>query len=260
MTTTIIEEEAIAFDNLPKIWQDISTNSVKTGITDKQAYIEMAQLFAAKFHFGDVDLFNKTTEFGENKDSFIALFSKLADETLEYFGNDFLISSYPNFDEIQQELDSSNPEYKDKQNIVQIAKDLFNEFKYDFPALFYWVHLAPLSRSEVREIRPLRFSESDKQNARAWDANLHGQKVFPIQMKIQSISSKYGFVWEHGCGCNHGLSRVGKIDEQFTYNLKPEMKKTWMRDFVWTVWYEYAFSMFTPVTQYLTGKIVEFEQ
>ncbi|BAU08412.1 cobalamin synthesis protein P47K [Fischerella sp. NIES-3754] len=66
-------------------------------------------------------------------------------------------------------------------------------------------------------------------------------------------SSKHGFFQEHGCGCNHAMARVGATDTSFDYQIRPQMRTTWIRDFIWTVWYEYAFYKFVPVTRFLVG-------
>lgn len=74
-------------------------------------------------------------------------------------------------------------------------------------------------------------------------------------MKIQSISSQHGFLWEHGCGCNHGLARISPTQQAFAYELRPSMRTIWLRDFIWTMWYEYAFFQIVPVTRFLTGDL-----
>lgn len=256
----IAGEEAFTLEQLPEVWKTIASGSEEFKMEDREAYVKMAQLFLYKLSKGDLDLFNKRDDFQEHKEVFTKIFSKLAYETLEFYGEDFKIENYPNFDEVEASIHPEDPDKEDKIKVVQIARELFADFAYDLPASFYKVHLAPIARAQVCEIVPLRFSEDDKKNARAWDASLHGQKVFPMQLFIQSISSEKGFFWEHGCGCNHGLSRVGRTETSFKYRLRPEMRKTWVRDFLWTVWYEYAFFNFTPVTKFLTGEIVEFEK
>ena len=257
---TIVGENAVAVSELPIIWQRIAEKKSHEGLTEPDIYVQMAQLFLYKLRHGDLDIFNKRSDFWSQKEAFCSVLGTLAWEALEFFGQDFQKSKYPDFSDISNQLNHQDSEYPEKQRIVAIASELFKEFGYDFPASFYWCHLAPLNRGQVCEIVPLRFSEEDKINARAWDANLHGQKVFPIQMRVQSISSQKGFVWLHGCGCNHGLSRVGEQEESFTFEISPEMRRTWVRDFIWTVWYEYAYFDFVPVTRLMTGKLIEFDR
>ncbi|MEA5596847.1 hypothetical protein [Rivularia sp. UHCC 0363] len=244
-------EQAIAVNQLPQSWQDIYAANSNTKLSDPQAYVKMAQLFLHKMSNGDVDLFNESKS-EHLKPAFCEIFGSLAWEALEFYGEDFKVEKYPDFDLIKKEI-LSEEDCDERKKILEIGKALFEEFGYDLPASFYHVHLAPIYREEVSEIRPLRFSEPDKNNARAWDASLHGQKVFPIQLTVQSISSKHGFFQEHGCGCNHAMTRVGATDTAFDYQIRPEMRTTWIRDFIWTIWYEYAFFKFTPVTRFLIG-------
>ncbi|RAM52110.1 MAG: hypothetical protein C6Y22_07970 [Hapalosiphonaceae cyanobacterium JJU2] len=246
-------EQATPVNQLPQSWQDIYAGKSHTKLSDPEAYVKMAQLFLHKMSHGDVDLFNESADFLDCKPAFCEIFGKLAWKTLEFYGEDFDINKYPNFDLIEKELILEQEDYVERKKIIEIGRNLFDEFGYDLPASFYYVHLAPISRKKVSEVRPLRFSEEDRKNARAWDASLHGQKVFPIQLMVQSISSKHGFFQEHGCGCNHAMARVGATDTSFDYQIRPQMRTTWIRDFIWTVWYEYAFYKFVPVTRFLVG-------
>jgi hypothetical protein len=254
----IADEPAVPVNALPRLWQEIAEGSNEFAMSDRAAYVKMAQLFQYKLSQGDVDLFNRRTDLISCKEAWKTIFGTLARETLEFYAEDFRRANYPDFARIRERVAKGSQDVESKLKVVDIAEELFQEFRHDMPASFYYVHLAPINREEVCEIVPLRFSEEDKANARGWDAALHGQKVFPIQLIIQSISSRRGFFWEHGCGCNHGLSRVGKAETPFTYQLRPEMRKTWIRDYIWTCWYEYAYFPFTPVTKFLTGEIVEF--
>ncbi|WP_414584914.1 hypothetical protein [Scytonema sp. PCC 10023] len=245
-------EQAKPVSHLPQSWQNIYAGKSNTKLSDPQAYVKMAQLFLQKMSHGDVDLFNESEKFQHRKPAFCEILGNLGWETLEFYGEDFQVNKYPNFDLIEKEV-SLEQDDAERKKIIEIGKALFEEFGYDLPASFYHVHLAPIYREEVSEVRPLRFSEEDRKNARAWDASLHGQKVFPIQLMVQSISSKHGFFQEHGCGCNHAMARVGATDTSFDYQIRPKMRTTWIRDFIWTVWYEYAFYKFVPVTRFLVG-------
>jgi hypothetical protein len=251
LSVVIEGEKATPVNQLPQSWQDIYTGKSNAKLSNAEDYVMMAQLFLHKMSRGDVDLFNESEHLHHLKPAFCEIFGSLAWEALDFYGKDFDVDRYPNFNQIEQELSPEDREYNGRKQVVQIGKALFEEFGYDLPASFYYVHLAPIYREEVTEVRPLRFSEQDKNHARAWDASLHGQKVFPIQLMVQSISSKHGFFHEHGCGCNDHLTRLGSTETSFDYQIRPEMRKTWIRDFIWTVWYEYAFFKFTPVTRFL---------
>jgi hypothetical protein len=247
----ICGEKMIPFADLPAVWQKIARNEVNHGLTMRNSYVNMVRLFMHKLSKGNLDLFDKRAfESG----SMVETLGVLGKETLEFFGEDFLKESYPDFSELHRTYCGS-----ERGPLVHLVLDLFTEFGYDFPASFYRVHLAPLFREELLELRPLRLTEADKANARAWDACLHGQKVFPIQMRIQSISSKHGFIWQHGCGCNHGLARLVKADEPFEYKLEGDKRAMWLLDYIWTVLYEYAYFDITPVTNYITGSLIQFD-
>ncbi|MFO5438761.1 MAG: hypothetical protein ACLBM4_08860, partial [Dolichospermum sp.] len=91
----------------------------------------------------------------------------------------------------------------------------------------------------------------DIEHKRAWDAILHAGKVFAMQMKVQSIASKYGFTYQHGCGCNSHLSSIDQSSGTFEYELSWEKRQRWIRSFIWTAWYEYAIFPIVPNTSYL---------
>ena len=72
-----------------------------------------------------------------------------------------------------------------------------------------------------------------------------------MQMKVQSIASKYGFTYQHGCGCNSHLSSIDESSGAFEYELSLEKRQRWIRSFIWTTWYEYAIFPIVPNTSYL---------
>ncbi|UKO99513.1 hypothetical protein [Nostoc sp. UHCC 0870] len=247
----IAGENAVAVTQLPPIWQDIAKGAVNTGLCNPQVYVEMAQLFLYKLEQGNVDLFNERPELAHLKPSFCQLFGQLGRETLEFYGYDFLTQNYPNFGEILRNLELKGSDYADEIKVARIGLELFDEFGYELPASFYHVHLAPIYRDHVFEERALRFDKRDIEHKRSWDAILHACKVFAVQMKVQSIASKYGFTYQHGCGCNSHLSAIDLSEGAFEYELSPEKRDRWIRSFIWTAWYEYAFFPIVPNTSYL---------
>jgi hypothetical protein len=247
----IAGENAVAVTQLPPIWQDIAKEVAPTGLCNPHVYVEMAQLFLYKLAQGDVDLFNERPELVHLKPSFCQLFGQLAQETLEFYGHDFMTHNYPNFAAILQDLQSKGSDYADEIKVARIGLELFDEFGYELPASFYHVHLAPIYRDYVFEERALRFDKRDIAHKRSWDAILHACKVFAMQMKVQSIASKYGFTYQHGCGCNSHLSAIDVSCGVFEYELSPEKRDRWIRSFIWTAWYEYAFFPIVPNTSYL---------
>lgn len=252
-------EPASGLRILPQIWQDIASGEVPCASPDRDVLVQIMQLMHHKLTTGDVDLF-KDIDDANRRAAFITVMEPEVVAMLEYFGRDWDPERYPNFDSIEKQLDEKDSEYQERLGVLRIGRKLFEYFGYHLPASFYWVYLAPIERAGVCEIVPLRFSEQDKKNARAWDAWLHAGKVFPFLHTIQSISSEEaGMVWLHGCGCNHGLSRLGQTDAVFHYRMDEEARLMWIRDAIWTAMYEYVFFLFTPVTRLMTGDLVEFE-
>lgn len=247
----IAGENAVHVSQLPIVWQDIARGVASVGLSDPQNYVEMAQLFQYKLERGDVDLFSDRSELAHLKSSFSELFGQLAQETLDFYGHDFKIQSYPNFEQVLRDVDSKGAEYANEVKVAHIGIDLFQEFGYELPASFYHVHLAPIYRDHVFEERALRFDPRDIEHKRPWDAALHAGKVFAIQMKVQSIASKYGFTYQHGCGCNSHLSSIDASRGAFEYEIHPQKRQRWIRSFIWTAWYEYAFFPIVPNTSYL---------
>ncbi len=247
----INQENAVSLSQLPKIWQDIAEGTANVRFSSRKIYVEMAQLFQYKLEQGDVDLFNERPELNHLKSSFCQVFKLLAQETLEFYGHDFEVQNYPDFQKVLAQAELKGSQYLNEVKIAQIGIELFQEFGYELPASFYHVHLAPIYRDHVFEERALRFDLRDIEHKRSWDAILHAGKVFAIQMKIQSIASRYGFTYQHGCGCNSHLSSIDEAKGEFEYDLEPEKRQRWLHSFIWTAWYEYAFFALVPNTSYL---------
>jgi hypothetical protein len=245
---------------LPSIWQQIAADAAPCASPDKDVLVQMMMLMHHKLTTGDVDLFQDIDN-PDGKAAFALIMKPQVKQMLEYFGFDWDPSRYPDFDSIESRLNQDDDEYSERVGVLKIGRALFAHFGYYLPASFYWVYLAPIERAGVCDIVPLRFSEQDKQNARAWDAWLHAGKVFPFLHTIQSISTEEaGMLWMHGCGCNHGLSRLGNGHEPFHYRMDDEQWLMWVRDAIWTAMYEYVFFLFTPVTKLMTGELVEFDK
>jgi hypothetical protein len=247
LPTTIGAELAVARTELPFAWQLMATGDLPVGMTDAGAYIEMAQLFQYKLAMGDVDLFQERPEMARFKSMFGEMFGILAKETLEFYAEDFQIQNYPDFAGLLRKTANQPEAHK----VAQIGQSLFEIFGYDLPASFYEVHLAPLDRDHIFEERALRFDPRDIDHKRAWDSALHACKVFAIQMTVQSIASQHGFTYQHGCGCNSHISDISLSDGKFSYAMTPDKRSRWIRSFVWTMWYEYAFFEIVPNTAYL---------
>ncbi len=244
-------ENAVPVAQLPQVWQAIAKGEAGVGLADPQRSVEMAQLFQYKLEHGDLDLFHERPQLAHLKPAFCELFGQLARETLEFYGHDFKLESYPDFEALVRSLEARGEAYVNELKVARIGRDLFEEFGYELPASFYQVHLAPIYRDHVFEERALRFDPRDQEHKRAWDATLHAGKVFAVQMKIQSLASQYGFTYQHGCGCDSHLSSIDQAQGTFDYDLNTPKRQRWLRSFIWTMWYEYAFFHVVPNTRYL---------
>ena len=255
----IAGENATPVSSLPEIWQAIARGESNTRLSEPDIMVKMAQLFHYKLTHADVDLFNERDDLTHLKQCYGELLAQLADETLDFYGHDFGVKRYPDFDTVFRELedlDGSSPEMEtqisERFDVARICVDLFSEFGYDVPASFYRVHLAPLYRDHIFEERALRFDPRDQNHKRPWDAVLHAGKVFAVQAKIQSIASQYGLSYQHGCGCDSHVSAIDKSVGAFDYNFDTPKRNRWLRSYIWTMWYEFAFFGLIPNTAYLT--------
>ena len=270
----IAGENATPIGELPESWQAIAQGESNTRLSAPNVIVAMAQLFHYKLTHCDVDLFHERPELSHLQGCTSDLLGQLATETLEFYGNDFRVRRYPDFDTVFRELERRELEEKESEekelktresekaeqrihrfNIARIGVDLFSEFGYDVPASFYHVHLAPLYRDRVFEERALRFDPRDQHHKRPWDAVLHAGKVFAIQAKIQSIASQYGLTYQHGCGCDSHVSAIDQAAGTFEYDLDTPKRNRWLRSYLWTMWYEYAFFGLIPNTAYLTKSL-----
>ncbi|MGB5968738.1 MAG: hypothetical protein WA865_12865 [Spirulinaceae cyanobacterium] len=250
-STTIAGEKATPISQLPQVWQDIAAGKVEVGFPNPQSYVELAQLFLYKLETGDVDLFNERPELAKLQPYFGQLFGQLGKETLEFYGQDFQVQSYPDFADLLKVFTSQGENCLNQVKVIRICQELFTEFGYELPASFYHVYLSPIYQDDLFEERALRYDPRDRDYKRPWDAALHGGKVFAIQMKLQSIASRYGFTYQHGCDCNKHLSTIDEAKGSFDYELSGAKRQRWVRSFIWTTWYEYAFFPITPNTKAL---------
>jgi hypothetical protein len=127
----------------------------------------------------------------------------------------------------------------DRLALINIVSDLFDVLGYDVPATFYWTFLHPLQRENLFELRSFRFSEPDLAVARQFDAILHGGYVSMLRRLIDSISSRYGYFIEHGCGCENHLAKLKPCDSSFDYTIPEESRRKTLRAFLWSVMEEY---------------------
>jgi hypothetical protein len=232
---TINGEPAIALAQMPESWQRIAAGD---WLTEPRVYTAMAQVFLAKNLYGQI-LFLERPDTADLKSAYCEGNGKLAWEAVSHFGEMFLPEHYPNLLHIRQQLQTDTEQQDDRLALVDIVSDLFDELGYDVPATFYWTFLHPLQRSNLFEVRSFRFSEQDLAVARQFDAILHGGYVSMLRRLIDSVSSRYGYFIEHGCGCENHLAKLKPCDSSFTYKIPEEARRKTLRAFLWSVMEEY---------------------
>lgn len=235
--TLINGEPAVALEHMPESWQRIAQG---TWLSEPQMYTAMAQVFLAKHQTGQV-LFLARPEAQALSQAYCEGNGQLAWEAVEYFGEAFLRDRYPDFEKMQENLDPSAPQKSERLALIKMVRELFNELRYDVPSTFYWTFLHPLQRADLFEVRSFRFSEQDLTIARQFDAILHGGYVTMLRRFVDSVSSRYGFFIEHGCGCENHLAKLKPCDSTFEYTIPVESRQKVLRAFFWSVMEEYLF-------------------
>ncbi len=242
-------EWATPLGDMPEAWQRAAEMQEALGSPNAADLITLGRLFHYKMTQGELDLFAERKDLASLRPAFQTVFTRLAEETLAFYARDFHADAYPDLEAVERAVREQGAD-ETRLKVVAIVKDLFATFGNTMPASFYDVHLAPLARDDVMEVRALRLSPADKTNARAWDAILHAQKVFPVQMMIQSQSSKHGLTWLHGCQCDSGLSQVTGAAAAFDYDFPVWGPERWTWTFIWNCFQEYALFDLAPVTNF----------
>jgi hypothetical protein len=232
---TINGEPAVPLEQMPVSWQQIA---IGTWMTEPRVYTAMAQVFLAKNQWGHI-LFLERSQTAHLKDAYCEGNGILAWEAVSHFGEMFFPESYPDLQAIRNQVEASEVQQRDRLALVNIVSDLFAELGYDVPATFYWTFLHPLQRSDLFEVRSFRFSEQDLAVARRFDAILHGGYVSMLRRLIDSVSSRYGYFIEHGCGCENHLAKLKPCDSPFNYTIPAESRRKTLRAFFWSVMEEY---------------------
>lgn len=235
--TTIQGEPAVPLSNMPASWHRIVTGD---WMSEPNVYTAMAQVFLAKHQQGNV-LFCERPETAHLRAAYCEGNGQLAYEAVEHYGDAFLPESYPNFAQIRQQFksDQTIEQTPERLALIDTVSDLFNELGYDVPATFYWTFLHPLQRDNLFELRSFRFSEQDLGVARQFDAILHGGYVSMLRRLIDSISSRHGYFFEHGCGCESHLAKLKPCDSSFIYELPAATRRKTLRAFFWSIMEEY---------------------
>jgi len=233
--TTINGEPAVPLECMPENWQRIAQGA---WMTEPRVYTAMAQVFLAKNQHGHI-LFLERPDAEHLKDAYREGNGQLAWEAVSHYGEAFLPENYPDLQQIRSEVQANNVQQVERIALVNVVRDLFDDLGYDVPATFYWTFLHPLQRSNLFEVRSFRFSEQDLNIARQFDAILHGGYVSMLRRLIDSISSRYGYFSEHGCGCDSHLAKIKRCDSPFDYTIPAEARRKTLRAFFWSIMEEY---------------------
>ena len=232
-------EPAVPLEAMPTSWQRIAQAD---WMTEPRVYAALAQVFLAKNQGGHV-LFLERSNTGHLKDAYRQGNGQLAWEAVAHYGEAFLPEQYPDLEQIRSQIEASDAQSNEKKAnclaLINVVSDLFSELRYNVPSTFYWTFLHPLQRDDLFEVRSFRFSEQDLAVARQFDAILHGGYVTMLRRLIDSISSRYGYFIEHGCGCESHLAKLKPCDSSFDYTIPPEARKKTLRAFFWSVMEEY---------------------
>ncbi|QQR92610.1 MAG: hypothetical protein IPJ89_05695 [Candidatus Iainarchaeum archaeon] len=244
--TDIRGEIADGIHSLPQGWNAIATGKGPYSMTNGKELATMAQLFSHKMRTGQVEFFQATRP----EQTYNNIMSQLANETLAFYASDYQDNAYPVIEDIKKNLDAKEEHYAERLKFIAITQELLQEFGHTLPASFYWKYLSPVFRADPYEKVYLRKRQDYRNQARAWDAVLHAQKVFPVQMRIQSISSKYNITWDHACGCSD-CGRASADAGKFEYQIPLSQKAEVIRAFIWTMFFEYAIFPLTPDANYI---------
>ena len=257
--TTIQGEPAVPLEYMPDSWQRIAKGQ---WMQEPKVYTAMAQVFLAKQQQGHT-LFGERKSAAHLKAAYCEGNGQLAYEAVAHYGKAFLPEAYPNLSAIREEVMANSGTNlqagQEKLALVSLVSDLFDELTYDVPSTFYWTFLHPLERSNLFEIRSFRFSEQDLGVARQFDAILHGGYVSMLRRLIDSVSSKYGYFIEHGCGCESHLAKLKPCDSPFDYVLPAESRQKTLRAFFWSVMEEYLFFEQRAATKLVYADRFDFE-
>ncbi|NEP49116.1 MAG: hypothetical protein F6K65_09915 [Moorea sp. SIO3C2] len=223
--------DAVAIDQLPTVWQKIASGEAEVGHPDLEFLVALAQLFLTKATDGSPEIFEQGFDCQ-------SLFEKGAWDTLEFFGADYLLSAYPNF-----ELAKTTAVATDgAERVVAFAVDVFEEFKYELPASFYQMLLCPIERDSILESRAMAFDVRMQGVKRPYDACLHAFNVTRMLMFVESKAARHGLLLQHGCGCNSHLTDIQSAAPSSIVQYSFEDQKTRkiaITAYIWRMWNEY---------------------
>ncbi|PZO11864.1 MAG: hypothetical protein DCF25_18660 [Leptolyngbya foveolarum] len=225
--------DAVTLNCLPLVWQQIAAREVTIGHSDPDFLIALARLFFTKGTDGSAEIFQQESQAAS---SFRAFYAEGVFETLDFFGNDFLTTAYPNFERSHQTAKAQDG----AERVIAFAQAVFEDFGYELPASFYWMLLCPIERDSIYEARPMFFDPQMQGVKRAYDACLHGFNVTAMLMRVQAHASEQGLLLQHGCGCDHSLAQMipGKAKLSFEFESAQGRQKA-ITAYLWRCWNEY---------------------
>lgn len=225
---------AVELDCLPTVWQQIASGQVNVGHSDPDFLVALARLFFTKGTDCSSEVFQQGTDLQDS--SFQAFYTKGVQETLTFFGDDFLITAYPNFGRVKQTAKAQDG----AERVIDFVQAVFDDFGYDLPASFYWMLLCPIERDSIYEARPMFFDPRMQGVKRAYDACLHGFNVTAMLMRVQTHASQRGLLLQHGCGCDHSLAQMIPGGEPLSFEFESDKgRQKAITAYLWRCWNEY---------------------
>lgn len=218
---------------LPTVWQKIANGELQVGHPDREFLVALARLFYTKATDGSPEIFSRFP--------LSELYSVLVWETLEFYGNDFLVSAYPDF-----ALALETASAPESEKVVSFAQAVFDDFGYALPASFYRMLLCPVERESIYESRALFFHSESQGVKRPYDACLHAMNVTAMLLRVQHHASRYGFLLQHACGCAHMLAQIISGDDYsvvFDFE-SPQGRQKALTAYTWRMWNEYFLFQF----------------
>lgn len=236
--------DAVELDCLPPVWQQIANGEVKVGHSNPEFLVALARLFFTKGTDSSSEVFQQGSDFqranlqdSNLQDSgFQSFYAAGVQKTLAFFGDDFLITAYPNFGRVKQTAKAQDG----AERVIDFVQAVFDDFGYDLPASFYWMLLCPIERDSIYEARPMFFDPRMQGVKRAYDACLHGFNVTAMLMRVQTHASARGLLLQHGCGCDHSLAQMIPGGEPLSFEFESAKgRQKAITAYLWRCWNEY---------------------
>lgn len=220
---------AVPVGGLPEIWQQIAAGEAKVGHPEPEFLVALARLFLTKATDRSPEVFQHGFDFQD-------FYRYGAVKTLEFFGNDFLKSTYPSFENLHSTAKATDG----AENVIAFVQQLFEDFGYEMPASFYWVLLSPINRGSIYESCPIFFAPEMQGLKRSYDAMLHALNVTEILMIVQTHATPYGFRVVHGCGCDQEHARLSANDQPIACFFSGELgRRKAVTAYLWRAMNEY---------------------